>query len=119
MKVFMHLRNNKTWAKVTKLSLQRFFFVFLMILVSIGAFGQKQSKKVRQAQKKYEKSDEQKKKDYEKARKKSNEHKFKIQSKDTQRRIKESKKEAKRNNRANKDNFINRTFKKRKAKKRH
>jgi hypothetical protein len=114
----MHFRKYKIWAKVSKLSLKRIGFIFLMILVSFGAFGQKQSKKVRQAQKKYEKSEEQKKIDYEKARKKSNQHKFKIQSKETQKRIKESKKEAKRNNNANKDNFINRIFKKNKAKKR-
>ena len=67
----MHFRKYKIWAKVSKLSLKRIGFLFLMILVSFGAFGQKQSKKVRQAQKKYEKSEEQKKIDYEKARKKS------------------------------------------------
>ena len=114
----MHFRKYKIWAKVNKLSLRRIGFIFIIILVSSSAFGQKQSKKVRQAQKKYEKSEEQKKIDYEKARQKSNKHKFKIQSKETQKRIKESKKEARRNNKANKDNFINRIFKKNKAKKR-
>ena len=118
MKVFMHFKIYKTWAKVTKLSLKKILFIFLMILVSVASYGQKPSRKVRQAQKKYDKSQEQKKIDYEKAREKSNTHKYKIQSKDTQKRIKESKKEAKRNNKANKDNFFNRTFKKRKAKKR-
>lgn len=100
-----------------KLFIRKILLILLMISISLISDGQKQSRKVRQAEKKMEKAEKQKKKDYEKARKKSNKHKFKIQPKSSQEMIKNSRKETKRNNRQKKDCFITRPFKKRKARK--
>ena len=101
-----------------KLSLKRIGFILLIVLAPMILYGQKPSKQVRRAQKKYEKTEENKKKAYENAIKKSNKHKFDIQTKETQKRIKESRKEAKQNTKTRKDPFFVRPFKKKKAKKR-
>lgn len=78
---------------------------------------QAQSRKVKQAERRYEKIRRQEQRDYDKRRKATLKHRYKIQTKEVQERMKETEKRSRKYGRKQKEPFYKDIFHKRKRKK--
>ena len=107
-------RLGKNGTKIIKLFL-RFFFLYLFFQCSFVSV-QAQSRKVKQAERKYDQQIKQEKKDYDKRRKATIKHRYEIQSKDVQERMKNTEERSRKYGRKQKDPFYKNIFSKKKKK---
>ena len=104
----------KNGTKIIKLFL-RFLFLYLFFQCSFATV-QAQSRKVKQAERKYEQQLKQEKKDYDNRRKATIKHRYEIQSKDVQERMKNTEERSRKYGRKQKEPFWKNIFKKKKKK---
>ena len=102
--------------KIIKLFL-RGLFIILFLQIGSGNV-QAQPRKVKQAERKYERLLDREKKDYEKRRKATIKHRYEIQSRDVQERMKATEKRSQKFGRKQKDPWIKSIFKKKNKRKR-
>ncbi len=105
----------KNGTKIIKLFLRQFFLILFLQFVCTGV--QAQSRKVKQAERNYEKVLKKEQQAYDKKRKATIKHRYAIQSQDVKERMKETEKRSQKYGRKSKDPWLKNLFNKNKKRK--